>query len=470
MTRRLQPAMATFSGPGDLPVPVCTFDGLVKVPALDSPLISAVFAAAFPAFKAGDQYYAAADVYSGRYRRFAGSDTLPRGAYSSVCRWDGGDGGCLVREIFSYAHPEETGIVLIDDMFDPVNAAGVNARYGSNFEPGSYLLLCCMEPERVIPPERHEQVAIDGRLSSFATVPYVTSRKRLERVVDLRLPAVQEWFFRIFSDKEWLNIHVPLPEMSSFLDLLPFLMGQNRGGNALTQAVGRELRLWGVAGLVYPSARCDAAVRIEDGDVVDWYGWNLVDYTAGREHDTPFNPRDVAVISTGPGLSAMFADGLTFFGVPKEGFSIHRKSSGTWQIVGLESLNLRSWKERLSPEQHAIFKPSNRDAGDDEASLHEIEKLLRQRLRALAQETGALALDLDTMRSLLGRLARGLMDVPFGGRLSVGRQKFEAFLEAEPATAVFIEIATGIGFLIEEPKDYFRFADIATFDYFTTVE
>jgi hypothetical protein len=116
--------------------------------------------------------------------------------------------------------------------------------------------------------------------------------------------------------------------MNTFFDLFPFLVGQKRGGNMLTQAVGRELRLWGVNGLVYPSARCDTAVLMERGDIVDWYGWNLVDYSKTREEQPYFNPRDAAVMIQMPHLADHIEQGLNFFGVPMGLMSLKQFGEG----------------------------------------------------------------------------------------------------------------------------------------------
>jgi hypothetical protein len=88
----------------------------------------------------------------------------------------------------------------------------------------------------------------------------------------------------------------------------------------------------------------------------------------------------------------------------------------------------------------------------------------------LKEEKGDLGLDGDTVRHLLARLARGLMKVPFGGRISVSQDKMYEIIGAKDQCDAFKEVATGIGVLVEEPQEgYFRFVDIETFEYFTSV-
>ena len=316
---------------------------------------------------------------------------------------------------------------------------------------------------------------MDGGLPNIFAVPVVQEQKAIDKVIDLRHARVQEWFFEVFSKEEWLNIHFPLPNMSVFFDLLPFLVGQKRGGNVLTQAVGRELRLWGVNGLVYPSARCDAVVLMEDGDVVDWYGWNLVDYSKTGGQEPQFNPRDAAVMIQMPQLASDIQHGLKFFGVPMGQMTIRQfgegRQRGSWQLTGLEALNTFEWKKKLTPSQRTLLGMPADEAllARPEEGLHPIERLFQNRFHALLLQRGKLPLDGGAIRRMLGGLAKGLMHVPFGGKVAVSRQKMDEILQLKDQFDVFTEIAAEIGFLVEEPKDYFAFVDVETFEYFTSV-
>ena len=69
----------------------------------------------------------------------------------------------------------------------------------------------------------------------------------------------------------------PSPE-ASFIHMLPWLMIRDNGGDSLTNAIGSYLREIGVNALIFPSARSDVYVEFQDGELVDYSGWNLVDY------------------------------------------------------------------------------------------------------------------------------------------------------------------------------------------------
>jgi hypothetical protein len=62
---------------------------------------------------------------------------------------------------------------------------------------------------------------------------------------------------------------------------LPTLVVPGIGGSAFHQGVGAWLRSHGVAGLVYPSARCDAFLCARSTGTrqsIEFSGWNFVDY------------------------------------------------------------------------------------------------------------------------------------------------------------------------------------------------
>jgi len=73
----------------------------------------------------------------------------------------------------------------------------------------------------------------------------------------------------------------------TFYHMLPALMNRNRGGSIITQAIGLLLRRSGADALVYPSARTNVRVIVEDGKPINWNGWNLVDYRGAPNPKTP---------------------------------------------------------------------------------------------------------------------------------------------------------------------------------------
>jgi hypothetical protein len=137
----------------------------------------------------------------------------------------------------------------------------------------------------------------------------------------------------------------------------------------------------------------------------------------------------------------------------------------------VEALNVLEWKKKLSPAQRTVLGlPAEETViAQSDEGLHPIERLFQSRFRALRQQQRRLPLDQDATRGILGRLAKGLARVPFGGEISVSREKMDDILQLKDRLDVFAEIAVGIGFLVEEPKGYFRFADDQMFEYFTSV-
>jgi tetratricopeptide (TPR) repeat protein len=64
----------------------------------------------------------------------------------------------------------------------------------------------------------------------------------------------------------------------NFFGLLAFLMCPSPGGSPITEVLGRWFRQLGAQGLVFPSARNDAACLFEKGRLTGYEGWNFVDY------------------------------------------------------------------------------------------------------------------------------------------------------------------------------------------------
>jgi hypothetical protein len=475
IARPYAPQISIFSRPAELRVPVCTFDGVVRTVEIDDPLVRAIFDAAFPAFSAGEGYYRNADIWGGRYRRYAGSSgSLDSRSYSTVARWNGHDDGVSIREIFAYSEPTETGIVMLDDMADPRDAATANRKYRTTLEPGPYLLLFVHEPERLIGNEWRE-LSSDDALPNLYRVPCGTRHIRLENVIDLRLPPVQAWFFETFSQEDWLNIHFPLPPAQSFLELLLVMLGQYRGGNLMTQAVGGELRLWGIGGLVYPSARCDCAVVVENDEVIDWYGWNLVDYDTTRKRKVGVDARDVGQSTLG--TAEDIAHGTDLFGLPVGQIKVHHategKRRGTWQVRGLEALNADIWIRKLTPPQRQLLGlPVDADlVVRSPDGLDEIEQRLRTKYQALVESSGAQLINLQQMRQLLVRLANELARLPGGGTVGQPMMNVDDMAETlalGPLRDSFVQIGAATG-ILEHVGKYVGFADSKTLDYFTSI-
>ena len=103
-------------------------------------------------------------------------------------------------------------------------------------------------------------------------IQYRTEEIEISQVADLRYPDTQEAFVRIF--RPGLDPKDP----TSFYTMLPTLVAPQLGGSEATSLIGSYLRTCGAQGLVYPSARFNTYVQVRDGSIIDYNGWNLVDY------------------------------------------------------------------------------------------------------------------------------------------------------------------------------------------------
>ena len=116
-------------------------------------------------------------------------------------------------------------------------------------------------------------------------LPVRVQQATFERLVDLRLPHVALWFARNLTRLRWLTSsgerQPAFPgkgSVNEFVQLLPSLMVQAQGGgNGASRIAGQWLRTLGADGLIFPSARSDCRVEIEQGHLLESYGWNLVD-------------------------------------------------------------------------------------------------------------------------------------------------------------------------------------------------
>ena len=122
-------------------------------------------------------------------------------------------------------------------------------------------------------------------VSVTAIIPIQVVEITFDRLIDLRMPATRQWFVTEFTRLK--NIDPPFPvfpfagPLDDFKDLLPTLLSQGLGGgNGPTQVAGYWLRRLGAEALIFPSARVDVSVSILNGELQDWYGWNL----GGTDH------------------------------------------------------------------------------------------------------------------------------------------------------------------------------------------
>jgi ankyrin repeat protein len=277
-------------------IPFTSFDGWIKQIVLERapPLAQQAFEDAFPPFldlalwpekmlasipEEGKDWR-----FSGRRpRRFAGDDVLPRSRYYTLCNDESGnDAGTLVCEILAYSQFARTGEIRLIDMADPT-ASKQLAKLGLEtpanksillvFSPGPFLL----------------QNGLPQRVTAFP-IPVQTIHERIDKVVDLRVPDIADWFARVVSQAV-LQVHSPStnktsylkcwplrPPLDNFGQLLPAMLTQELGGGALSVVAGALLRRAGANALVFPSARSDPSLWVRNGEVRRAEGWNLVDY------------------------------------------------------------------------------------------------------------------------------------------------------------------------------------------------
>ena len=113
------------------------------------------------------------------------------------------------------------------------------------------------------------------------TLYYQTFDVVIENVIDLRLPATQEWFFETFRTGYRDFWHKPNgASVSSFAGMLGTLMFPDLGGTSVTDVTGYCLRSMGIAASIYPSARSDAQIVVDRGIFQYALGFNLLDFRA----------------------------------------------------------------------------------------------------------------------------------------------------------------------------------------------
>jgi tetratricopeptide (TPR) repeat protein len=127
------------------------------------------------------------------------------------------------------------------------------------------------------------------------SVPVADQTLEFQYCLDLRRHAAREWMLAFFSNPppcetdedlahgDWLRATADEYgfERGTITDWKSFwriTSDPGFGGNGMTDVFAAFLRKLGCDGLVYPSARCDYGAVYNDGELVDWWGWNIVDY------------------------------------------------------------------------------------------------------------------------------------------------------------------------------------------------
>ena len=230
-----------------------------------------------------------------QFRRYSGENNLPSQRYSSVCVDDGGDDRqTLCRELFEYTDPRIPGWVFVTDTWD---AQAMQALYRIGMArplvPGIFVFL-------LPPPDDDQRKAFHHFLGpvlstlhgpfesasdkwnglSLVFIPTEQFHVELADTLDLRQPDAQEWLFQFFREGDGaVSIKAARRQITSFADMLPALVYPEYGGSGVTKSIGSWLRSAGIQGLVFPSARSNASIEVDEHSVVRAYhGWNFVDY------------------------------------------------------------------------------------------------------------------------------------------------------------------------------------------------
>jgi hypothetical protein len=280
-------------------------------------------------------------------RRFSGDGFLSPTRYHSLCQsGDGHDGGTMARELIAYHDPLTTGLLDVDDLTDRLaTGAPLPGSIAPDLANGLQSALLISIPPFTASEHEWMHGAAKRWETTHVLLPVSVTEVRFQRLVDLRVPRVAAWFTHNLTRLRWLTADgKPQPAfprkepLDRFIDLLPSLMAQTLGGgNGATRIAGQWLRSLGADALVFPSARSDSLVEVDDGDVTAFYGWNLVDYRAAhpaRLQTFDLTPSWIQRVSNEIDETplAIYAD-VALRSTP------HPRSNGPWSWHGLEQAN-----------------------------------------------------------------------------------------------------------------------------------
>jgi hypothetical protein len=271
-------------------LPLTTFRGTLKQldPSVDSdsePARGNAFRWAFPAFldplveDTSANQLSPHQKITPRRRRFSGGQftrTTPKRYYTICLTANGFDAGTLCRELKAYAGSIlRQKVDVQDDVDSPtsVNRKVINIHF---YDPDGEIASRLVSG---VGTALSLRLGSDGITFFGITLSYQTFDVVIENVIDLRLPATQEWFFETFRTGYGDFWHKPNgASVSSFAPMLGNLMFPDLGGTSVTDAIGYCLRSMGIAAFIYPSARSDAEIVVDRGIFQYARGFNLLDF------------------------------------------------------------------------------------------------------------------------------------------------------------------------------------------------
>jgi len=135
------------------------------------------------------------------------------------------------------------------------------------------------------------------------SIPCSTVSIELENALDLRSSLARTWMLDFFinpppckTDKDFAHgaflksfarqYKIDLNNITNWKSFIHITSTKTIGGNGMLDLFALFVRSLGCDGLIFPSARCDYGVVCVDGNIEDYWGWNLVDY-----RDTPIPMR-----------------------------------------------------------------------------------------------------------------------------------------------------------------------------------
>jgi hypothetical protein len=313
-------------------------------------------------------------------RRFSGDSTLPRSRYYSLSNDDcGWDDHTLLREISAYLTGSTyPGLVSFFDtsMQNSMELLGILAAIPKkNYEALDLSLPSFLIALRPLAPDLVLREAYGRARHYVVQIPFTLTTEVFERVIDLRRPEAQAWLVEEFNSTFVLGdtrfpVLIGRQPPTNFRELLPSLLDQWLGGGWSTgNMAGFFARGVGGDGLIYPSARNDANVNVNDGAVRDSAGWCFVRYESAPEMQiTHAFSRASDPWPTTVGFAPSTASWVQEF-IPLRGARINHVVSGphadSWNVEGVAEYNTSLY--RLA-QAATILKSIGDDAGNDTVS------------------------------------------------------------------------------------------------------
>jgi hypothetical protein len=354
------PAECPKCGYGGARIPFTKFEGWLKFhnPAQLTPAANAVMTFCCPGFlsqEASEEaknirarrlaesgvvtHIAAIPAHQARHRRWSGDSRLAhidggrlsRGSYYGVCQGpEGDDRGGVALELAAYRNPVLSGRVGVYDLNFANNADALqipkSQSFAFIFDVDRFRAWC--------ESELFDQCNFKSQSGMVvAVIPYQVEHRLIENVVDLRRKPAQDWLYETFRNGYPGFWEKPLAgELSNFFSMFPAIFEQTLGGSDETQFMGYWLRTHGVEALVYPSARCNAALICQGEEPESWFGWNLVD----------FRPSSVPV------ARGQFYDVGAWPSQVPPGCSMQFQNHHSWCVTGFQEAQDRAYEKKLT--------------------------------------------------------------------------------------------------------------------------